>query len=356
MGGHLAQPVLGVAGIVICTVSALALSVSFSLSFFNTWVGFIAVSAIPLQITMGLVWNNEVARTINSWHQPARGIALLCILVAGTTVICPLLFISIGGSIIPPTPTLIHFCIFSVIMSMWVVVVFDTWPATVLFRDRFRRGLLALVFTYAVTYLFFHLLFDYSAIGKQHSLEGSSSYPQGWLDAWSAITFSLVTVMVINAFSLLEFWPINLICDQNTAFKKQPVAGLVRAGFVIPIALLIFWIGTIAFEIPVIHFMVRFVVAFIFGEFIMLVLLETSPVEKVKQPIKGIFLIFCCALLALIMYWLYSSVALWFLNSSANTSALVDVDLWIATAMLGITFPLMVMYSGFFAFWPLSGR
>ena len=87
----------------------------------------------------------------------------------------------------------------------------------------------------------------------------------------------------------------------------------------------------------------------------MLLLMQTSPVQTVKQPGKGIILLILNIILAVVMYYLY----LWFsfliagpLPSGGATGYVLE--LWIATALLGFTFPVIAMYTGYFNFWPLS--
>jgi hypothetical protein len=96
-------------------------------------------------------------------------------------------------------------------------------------------------------------------------------------------------------------------------------------------------------------------ICIIFGEFIMLLLMQTAPVQTVKQPGKGIILIILNIILAVVMYYLY----LWFSVLVAGslppgpTTGYVQ-ELWIATALLGFTFPVIASYTGFFNFWPLT--
>lgn len=95
-------------------------------------------------------------------------------------------------------------------------------------------------------------------------------------------------------------------------------------------------------------------ICIIFGEFIMLLLMQTWPVQTVKQPGKGIVLIIFNIILAVVMYYLYR----WFMVISVGPlpggpPGYVQ-ELWIATALLGFTFPVIASFTGFFNFWPLT--
>jgi len=79
-------------------------------------------------------------------------------------------------------------------------------------------------------------------------------------------------------------------------------------------------------------------------------------VQTVKQPVKGIVLIVLNIILALVMYQLYK----FFMVSHAGLLPGGPVpppntyvqELWIATALLGFTFPVIAAYTGFL----ISGR
>jgi hypothetical protein len=115
------------------------------------------------------------------------------------------------------------------------------------------------------------------------------------------------------------------------------------------------WIFVDNMGMDVFVFTVKVPICIIFGVFIMLLLMQTSPVQTVKQPGKGIILLILNIILAVVMYYLYQ----WFsfliagpLPSGGATGYVLE--LWIATALLGFTFPVIAMYTGYFNFWPLS--
>ncbi len=90
----------------------------------------------------------------------------------------------------------------------------------------------------------------------------------------------------------------------------------------------------------------RVPICIIFGEFIMLLLMQTAPVQTMKQPGKGIVLIILNIILAVVMYYIY-----WFHLSlpvpfQAGPPGYVQ-ELWIATALLGFTFPVIASFTGF---------
>jgi len=61
------------------------------------------------------------------------------------------------------------------------------------------------------------------------------------------------------------------------------------------------------------------------------------------------------AALAVAMYAVYAQSAPFIARHTlAAGSPVYELEIWVANAMLGITFPLMVVFADFFEFWPLN--
>ncbi|MCX7168914.1 MAG: hypothetical protein NTY41_01115, partial [Proteobacteria bacterium] len=91
-------------------------------------------------------------------------------------------------------------------------------------------------------------------------------------------------------------------------------------------------------------------------DFIMLILFQTAPFQKMLQPAKGLSLIACSAVLAVLTYALYRLVALSLVGDMPSGPPGYGLELWIATAMLSVTFPVIVAYGEGFGFWPFIAR
>ena len=84
--------------------------------------------------------------------------------------------------------------------------------------------------------------------------------------------------------------------------------------------------------------------------------MQFSLLTKIAQPIRGILLTICAAIMAIIMYKVYAY------GSYLHTGHELGMgpqngfakEIWIASAMLGVTFPVIFVVSGFFNFWPLK--
>lgn len=99
--------------------------------------------------------------------------------------------------------------------------------------------------------------------------------------------------------------------------------------------------------------MVRGCVAAIFGIFILLVLFKNLPVLQLPQPLRGLVLCGGAALLSMALFALYQAAAVTRFGLVSGPPQ-YTLELWIASAMLAITFPLMVAYAEYFSFWHIE--
>lgn len=137
---------------------------------------------------------------------------------------------------------------------------------------------------------------------------------------------------------------------------KQPLMGIVTILAILAVALMVYgtfvhWLG-----MDPMAFMVKGPVCIIFGTFLVQNMMQFQLLASVPQPQKGLLKILLCGLCAALMYQLY----LWALPVMAGTalpagpSAGYGQEIWIASAMLGVTFPIINFVSGGFEFWPVK--
>ena len=103
-------------------------------------------------------------------------------------------------------------------------------------------------------------------------------------------------------------------------------------------------------------FMVKVPVSIIFGEFIVLIMMQTAPVQTTAQPSEGLVLIGVAVLLSFPMYALYGFAGQALFGGLTAGAPAYRLDLWVASAMLAVTFPVFVLYADFFGYWPLAGK
>jgi len=214
-------------------------------------------------------------------------------------------------------------------------------------------GFGTLILSYVVTYVVYMNFFDFSF------LEGTPYYapaihPSGVFNAWDALSFAVTTVAVILAVVELDFWPLSVIAKKAPAMGKQPVWSLMGTVWVLLIAYIVRSIFVNGLGMDVVVYAVKVPICMIFGEFIMLLLMQTYPVQTAKQPAKGLTLVVLSIVLAVAMYYLYAWFCLLVTGGLTSGPPEYAHELWLANALLAVTFPVIVVYTGFFNFWPLT--
>lgn len=347
------QPLLGLIGTVITVGLSLLISVAFHPDTFGSWVGFLVMCAVPSQIVIGLVWQNSYPGVLTRLSQPARGIAILIILAIAVGVIAPTTLHLVGGGVTPPTPFLNMYIIMSIVATFWLVAVFQCWPAAALSSHPAAVGLGTLAFAYLSAWVVFRAGFDFQAMAAAPFYVAALD-PHGAFPAWHILSYAVTSVAVIMSLVLLDFWPFSALAAKVPALGKQPLFGLIVAAVVLPVAGLIWTTGVRLAGMDAVDYLVRVPVSFVFGTFIVLTLFQTAPFQRLAQPGKGLALIIASAVLAVVTYGFYRFVALAAMGNIPAGPPTYGLDLWIATAMLSITFPVIVAYGDGFGFWPFA--
>jgi len=346
---------LGLLGFVVVLFIAFGIITWFKPETFIPWAGELAMCLIPFAIIMGMVWQANYPAPAAKLEQPLKGAYLLFINMLVGALVAGWSIKTVGGFVVPPTPPLIFFTIMSVIMTFWCVVAFQCWPAAGIKGNHPAFvGFGTLIVSYALALILFKTLFNFDFM-KGAPFYAAVMPPSGAFNAFSSLAFFLTGLAVLLVWVEFDFWPLSLIPPKAPAFGKQPIWGIVVSIVAFIIGYIVKWIFVDNMGMDVFVFTVKVPICIIFGAFIMLLLMQTSPVQTVKQPGKGIILLILNIILAVVMYYLYQ----WFsfliagpLPSGGATGYVLE--LWIATALLGFTFPVIAMYTGYFNFWPLS--
>jgi hypothetical protein len=151
---------------------------------------------------------------------------------------------------------------------------------------------------------------------------------------------------------LLEFWPVSLLAKAIPIFGRQPFFGLDASVLIAAIAAGLWWLFDVPHGMDVVAFLVRVGVSMIFGIFIVLVMFDGAAFVRLPQPWRGMVLIAVAAVLAVALHALYRALAIQQFGLPGGPPT-YTLELWLATSMLAITFPLMVAFASFFNFWPL---
>ncbi|MBN2126488.1 MAG: hypothetical protein JW821_19460 [Deltaproteobacteria bacterium] len=247
----------------------------------------------------------------------------------------------------------ILFTIMTVIMTFWCVVVWQCWPASAISSHPAFVGFGTLIISYLLAWILFKAFFDFSFMQKAPFYNAALD-PGGAFNAFVSLSFFISTLAVILAFAELDFWPFSSIAAKAPALGKQPLWGIVVSIVCMIIAVILQKIFMGAMGMDPFVYTVKVPICIIFGEFIMLLLMQTAPVQTMKQPGKGIVLIVLTIILAVIMYYLYSWFSVLLTGGLPSGPPGYAHELWVATALLSFTFPVIAFYTGSFNFWPLT--
>jgi hypothetical protein len=345
----LRQPALGVvSSVLVITVSVGFISL-FPLDTFVIWVAVLMICFIPMEIVIAVSWGSKFPQFIARRPQPLKGTMLtLLALVAGAAV--SVFHISvIGGGVTPPPPMLAMCIIASVVVTFWFSIVWGGWPFTTLIRNPITAGLSMLIASYLANYLLFRLFFNFEFMSSA-PVYVSALDPHGVFNAWSALVFYLSAISVMFLMLNLDLWPLT----QSARLMRQPLLGIVWTGILLALGGSIYYLGVkvVGMEAPV--FMVRVPIPFIFGTIIVQNVLQGSLFRRFVQPARGLFNVAAALAIGVVLSRMFAALAP--LISGPATSGKPDYQLetWLASALLAVTFPFLIFFAEFFQFWPLK--
>jgi hypothetical protein len=322
----LRQPLLGVAAFVVTIGASLVFCALFSAATLGSWVALFFIGAVPAQVVLALGLHLEYPAFLRKARQPAKGLIFVALVALVSAVVSPLVLYGIGGGVTPPNPFAILFLV-------------QTVPVT-------------LVLAYVFTWVIFRVFFDFGF------LRGTPAYlgrldPKGLFTAWDSAAFVVAMGAVLLCFVLFEFWPLTAIALRRPAVARQPLFGLLALGIVLLVTLVVWGVPVGLAGMDPVVFMARVPVVVIFGVFIVLTMFQGVGFARFTQPARGIAMTAAVIVLAAAMEVLYGAAARTIVPGVAAGAPTYGLELWLATAMLGVTFPVIVAFCDGFGFWPL---
>ena len=244
----------------------------------------------------------------------------------------------------------VMYAVFSIAVCLWVALVWRCWPLTLFLKSPPALGAGVLVLSYGVAFVLFKLLFNFGFMAGAPVYVAALD-PKGLFNAWTILVYAVTTVGTIMAFLLLDFWPVSGFVSE----KRPALISALSTPVILGVSALWMNIGVVQFHMDPVVFMVRFPISFIFGFFLITAMAENRLLAGMAQPAKGLLLIVVAAAAMVALYALYAYAAPLLAHGPLASGAPgYDKELWIATAMLGITFPLVIAFAAFFNFWPLK--
>jgi hypothetical protein len=304
---------------------------------------------IPMQIVAAVLWKTQWPSGVAARRQPLKGLFLIVMTFVVGAIVGLVYFVTAGGGIASPTPMLIQSIIVSVVMMFWFAIMWGGWPFNAVIQNPGAAGLATLIASYAVNLLLFRLLFNYEFM-KDAPVYVPSLDPHGLFPAWNVLVFYVTCLAVMFLTLHFDLWPL-------TKFKgvmKQPVLGLVWTAVVLLLGAGLFVMGTQVLQMDVVAFLVRVPIPFIFGTIVVLNMLQNSLYARLAQPMKGIANAITAAVVGVGLAMLYRQVAGFVTGQMASGPPAYQSEIWLASALLSVTFPFLIFYAEFLGFWPLK--
>ncbi|PWT84905.1 MAG: hypothetical protein C5B57_03960 [Blastocatellia bacterium] len=344
----LKQPWIGVVATALIIAVALGFISRFTLAIFTGWLSYFLLCVIPMQIIVAVMWGSNPAFTATR-TQATKGLLLTATTLVIGAIVAALSHATIGGRISPPTPMLVMCAIVSVVITFWAAIMWGGWPFTTLIKNPIAAGLTTLVACYIVNYGLFRVFFDYGF------MQGAPVYvaeqdPHGLFPAWYALVFYLSCLSAMFLMVNFDLWPL-------TAFPgvmRQPRLGAAWTLAVLVIGGLAYYVGVGVMGIDPVAFMVRVPVPFIFGTIVVQNMLQGSLFAKYTQPFKGILNVAAVVVIGQLLAQLYAVVASTVSGPVSPGPPAYEFEVWLASALLSVTFPFLIFHAEFFRFWPLQ--
>jgi hypothetical protein len=344
------QPGLGIVATILVMAIALGFVSLFSFPTFAGWVAYFLLCVIPIQIVMAVTWGTEQPRTAAKSPQPVRGVLLTLFALIIGVVVSVLSLQFVGAAVTPPAPILAHWVIVSVPVTFWAAIMFGGWPFTKLIRNPLLGGLTMLVACYVVNGILFRIFFNYEFM-KDAPVYVASIDPHGMFNGWSALVFYVTALAGMFFIICFDLWPFTTV----PSLMQQPVLGLAWTIGALVLGAIAFYVGVNVMHTDVVAFLVNVPVPFIFGSIVVLNMLQNSLFAKVAQPVKGIANVVAVVVIGTALSKVYGALAPTVTGTLNAGPPGYDFEIWLASALLSVTFPFLIFFAEFFKYWPLAG-
>jgi hypothetical protein len=344
----LKQPALGItATILVMAISLLYISF-WDFPTFAGWASLVLVSVVPVEVVMGVLWGCKQPPFAAAASQPVRGL-LLAGFVGAIGAVYGYIYAQTAGGGFGATPMYTQCMICAVAVTFFACIVWGGWPFTALIKNPIAAGLATLAAAYLVNYILFRIFFNYGFL-KGAPVYVASIDPGGMFPGWNALVFYLSALFAMFLFLHFDLWPMSTV----PAIMKQPVLGIVWTLVCLVVGGISYYLAVIVSGMDVVRYMVDGPVSFIFGTIVVLNMLQNSVFAGLQQPVKGIANAVTAAVVGTGLRMLYASLMPMVTGNLASGPPPYEAEIWMASALLGVTFPLLVMYADFFGYWPLK--
>lgn len=331
------QPMAGIIAATIVMAISLAFISLFEYQTFTGWIAYSVMSVIPTQVMIGTIWSGKQPSFVARAAQPLKSICLIVMTVLGGLVFGSIMYALLGAGMDAPNPILIQCTITAVVVTFWMCIMMGGWPLTHLIKNPVTAGIALLITIYVVNYGLFQVFFDYAFLAGA-PIYSAAVDPHGMFNGWSATVFYVTFIGMMFLVLHFDLWPLT----RFPGVMRQPVQGITFTLLALVLTLILWWICISMVGMDVVQFMVRVPIPFIFGTIILFNMMQNSLFTTISQPLQG----FAKAAVALILGLLLASI--YGLLSEPVTGRMTagapeyQYEIWLASALLGITFPLLI--------------
>lgn len=298
------------------------------------------LSYLPVQIVLAGLWAHQ-PEALRGRAQPVRGgILLVAALVIGA--IAELVFLAtVGSGHGPSTPQIAFFSIVTVVTTFWFAIVFEGWPFR-LIRNRVVATAALLLAVYLVALLLYYGLFDFAFLPPPAQIPGT---PSGLFDGWHVLVFLVTAISGMFLPPAFGFLGVERL--------PQPARGVAGTALCLVWAAVLFGIGVGALGVDPAEFLIWVPVPLLFGGLIVLVVFRDSLFRDRARPTRGVLNVLTMAVLGVVLVWIYQRVAGLVSPPVTWGPPTYQGEVWIASATLAFTFPILATHADFFDHWPL---
>jgi hypothetical protein len=205
-------------------------------------------------------------------------------------------------------------------------------------------GIATLASCYGVTLVVFRIFFDYDFM-REAPVYVASLDPHGLFNAWSALVVCVTALSVMFLMLHFDLWPLTM---------KQPVLGVVWTTIALTMGGGLFEFGIAVLHLDPVVFLVRAPIPFIFGTIIVLNMLQNSLFGKLSQPLKGLANSVAAIIIGTALALAFGVLAASVTGQLTSGPPAYESEIWLASALLSVTFPFLIFFAEFFRFWPLK--
>jgi hypothetical protein len=316
---------------------------------FSGWIATFLLCLIPMEIVMGVTWGLKEPAFVAQRSQPVRGILFSLIALVTGTVVVLAHWTGVGSAISPPTPIFTQCMIASVVIMFWMAIMWGGWPFTTLIKSPLGAGLAMVVACYVINYIFFRIFFNFDFL-KGAPVYVPAEDPHGLFSGWTCVVFYVTAITVMFLSLCFDLWPFT----KFPGMMKQPVLGIVWTIVSLIIGGGAYYIGVYVMKMDQVDFMVSVPIPFLFGTIFMLNMLQGSLFAKFTQPLKGVLNAIAAAVLGNLFALMYRAFTPLVTGKLSAGPPAYESEIWLASALLSVTFPFLVAYADFFTMWPLQ--